>query len=150
AVIFGKLRSAHGEVLAVNKQHPAALHAYPLLASRIPLHVCWLRYKYKRRRRFIQYGLYLRATLIPFRPSNCGLRSVKIGLIFLTLLLRYGGKENAMIVKDIQAHIEAARRSLNEGNTEEAEQHLDQIAQQLDTDRLLTTTQAAELLGIRS
>lgn len=55
-----------------------------------------------------------------------------------------------MIVRDVRDHIEAARRLIDEGDAAEAQKHLSVAARQLDPDTMLTTTEAADLLGIRS
>ncbi|MGI8854869.1 MAG: helix-turn-helix domain-containing protein [Thermomicrobiales bacterium] len=55
-----------------------------------------------------------------------------------------------MIVRDVRDHIEAARKLIDEGDAAEAQRHLSIAARQLDPSMMLTTTQAAELLGIRS
>ena len=55
-----------------------------------------------------------------------------------------------MSVKEIRDHVAAARERIDAGDTEGARRHLDIVANQLAPDALLTTTEAAELLGIRS
>src|SRR5438045_666850 len=55
-----------------------------------------------------------------------------------------------MIVRDIRDHIEAARKLIDEGDAAEAQKHLSIAARQLDPSKMLTTTEAADLLGIRS
>lgn len=55
-----------------------------------------------------------------------------------------------MSVKEIRDHVVTARELIEAGDTEGARQHLDIAAQQLAPETMLTTTEAAELLGIRS
>jgi len=55
-----------------------------------------------------------------------------------------------MIVRDVRDHIEAARKLIDEGDAVEAQKHLSIAARQLDPGTMLTTTEAAGLLGIRS
>jgi len=55
-----------------------------------------------------------------------------------------------MIVSDVRDHIEAARKLIDEGDADEAQKHLSIAAGQLDSSAMLTTTEAAEMLGIRS
>lgn len=55
-----------------------------------------------------------------------------------------------MIVRDIRDHIEAARKLIDEGDAAEAQKHLAVAARQLDPGTMLTTTEAAKMLGIRS
>jgi excisionase family DNA binding protein len=55
-----------------------------------------------------------------------------------------------MIVREVRDHIEAARTLIAEGDTAEAQKHLALAARQLDPGAMLTTTEAAEMLGIRS
>lgn len=55
-----------------------------------------------------------------------------------------------MSVKDIRDHVTAAQELIASGDTAGAQRHLDLAARQLDPGRMLTTTEAAELLGIRS
>jgi len=55
-----------------------------------------------------------------------------------------------MIVRDVRDHVEAARKLIDEGDAAEAQKHLSIAARQLDPGTMLTTTEAADLLGIRS
>jgi excisionase family DNA binding protein len=55
-----------------------------------------------------------------------------------------------MIVRDVRDHIEAARKLIDEGDAAEAQRHLSIAARQLEPSTMLTTTEAADLLGIRS
>lgn len=55
-----------------------------------------------------------------------------------------------MGVNEIREHVAAARALLDAGDTEGAQRHLGMVANQLAPDRMLTTSEAAELLGIRS
>lgn len=55
-----------------------------------------------------------------------------------------------MRVQEIRDHIVAARERIDAGDTEGARQHLDLASGQLSPDTMLTTSEAAELLGIRS
>ncbi len=55
-----------------------------------------------------------------------------------------------MIVRDVRNHIETARKLIDEGDADEAQKHLSIAARQLDPSTMLTTTEAADLLGIRS
>lgn len=55
-----------------------------------------------------------------------------------------------MSVKDIRDHVTAAQELITAGDTAGAQRHLDLVARQLDPGRMLTTSEAAELLGIRS
>lgn len=55
-----------------------------------------------------------------------------------------------MIVNDVRDHVEAARKLIDVGDMEDAKRHLGIAAEQLELGRMLTTTEAADLLGIRS
>ncbi len=55
-----------------------------------------------------------------------------------------------MIIRDVRDHVEAARKLIDEGDPAEAQKHLSIAARQLAPNTMLTTTQAANLLGIRS
>ncbi len=55
-----------------------------------------------------------------------------------------------MIVSDILNNVEEARNRIRAGDMEAAERYLSHVVQQLDRGRMLTTSEAAALLGIKS
>src|SRR5690348_10924387 len=63
-------------------------------------------------------------------------------------MMRAGG--GRMKITDLRRSIEEMRMRAQEGDLERARQAADEALSQLAGDRLLTTTEAAELLGIRS
>lgn len=55
-----------------------------------------------------------------------------------------------MSITDLRQDLEAIRAYVKAGDTEAAARTIDRTLQELNEDRLLTTTEAAALLGIRS
>lgn len=55
-----------------------------------------------------------------------------------------------MIVRDVREHIEAAKKLIDEGDLDGAQEQLLVATKEIGAGRMLTTTEAADLLGIRS